>query len=401
MPVAGIIAEYNPLHAGHLLHMERTRERLGTDTAIVCVMSGDFVQRGDFAIVRKHVRAEAAVRGGANLVLELPLPWAVSSAERFAEGGIRTLMAAGIVTHLSFGSECGDAGILQAAAQTLISEKFLPLLREELKQGTSFAASRQTAAEKLLPPQTAAVLKNPNDLLGIEYCKSLLQNHSSIEPLAVPREGAAHDGPMTGGIASASEIRRLLAGGEREKALARMSPAMRDGYLREEHAGRAPAVSETCERAILAKLRMMSQEDCMALDESREGLGNRFYAAARTAATLSDFLNAVKTKRYAYARLRRMVLWAYLGLRPEEFPERPPYLRVLAADDTGCALLRSMRTAASVPILTKPAGVWRMPEPAQRLLQMEACADDLYALAFPDLAAAEGGREWREGPVIL
>lgn len=401
MQVVGMITEYNPLHLGHLLQITRTREALGPDAAVVCVMSGNFVQRGDFAVVRKHIRAEAAVRSGADLVLELPLPWAVSSAERFADGGIRTLIATGLVTHLSFGSECGDTDALQGVARALCSEEFPPLLRRELRKGGSFAASRQSAAEELLSKRQAALLKNPNDILGIEYCKSLLRHGSQIKPLAIPREGAAHDGEPEDGIASAAAIRRLLREGKRDDALARMAPAMREGYLREASAGRAPVFSAVCERAILARLRMMGVKEYAELDEGREGLGNRFYAASRTAATLEELFSAVKTKRYAYARLRRMALWAYLGLTPERIPVKLPYLRVLAADAAGRALLGKMRKSASVPVLTKPADVRRLPEAAQKLFQMEACATDLYTLAIPDLSAARGGSEWREGPVIL
>lgn len=402
MRISGIITEYNPLHAGHTLQIARIRELLGPDTAVVCVMSGNFVQRGDFAVVRKHVRAEAAVKSGANLVLELPLPWAVSSAERFADGGIQALIAAGVVTHLSFGSECGKAGSLQTVAKALCTEEFSPLLQRELKKGSSFAASRQAAAEKMLSQEQAALLKNPNDILGIEYCKSLLRNGSSIEPLAVPREGAAHDGgAAVDGIASASAIRKLLLEGRQDEALASMAPAMREGYLREAAAGRAPVFTATCERAILARLRMMSMEEFLELDEGHEGLGNRFYAAARTAATLGELFSTVKTKRYAYARLRRMVLWAYLGLVPAKMPERLPYLRVLASDAVGCTLLKKMRKAAAVPVLTKPADVRHLSETAQNLFQMEARATDLYTLANPNLSTALGGSEWREGPVIL
>lgn len=138
MGAAGIIAEYNPLHLGHRYQMERTRALLGEKTPIVCVMSGNFVQRGAFAIVRKHVRAEAAVCAGADLVLELPLPWALASAERFARGGVRVLQAAGVVSHLSFGSESGDAPLLMELARGLLHPDFPPLLRQELRSGDSF-----------------------------------------------------------------------------------------------------------------------------------------------------------------------------------------------------------------------------------------------------------------------
>lgn len=401
MPIAGIIAEYDPLHAGHLYQISRVRDLLGADTPIVCAMSGNFVQRGGFAIVRKHVRAEAAVRSGADLVLELPLPWAISSAEGFGLGGAEVLARTGIVTHLAFGSECADAERLKRAAQALGAPEFPDLLRKELAAGDSFAAARQRAVEKIADTGTAGVLGSPNNILGVEYCKALTRLGSEIAPLAILRKGPAHNGGAEGMLASASAIRELLAQGAREDALARMVPAMREGYLREETAGRAPVRLETCERAILARLRSMTAVEFQALDSGNEGLGNRFYAAVRESTGLTELLDVVKTKRYAYSRVRRMALWAYLGLSPAEIPGEIPYLRVLAANETGRALLGKMRKCASTPVLTKPADVRKLDPAAQNLFAWEARATDLYTLGYPDLSAAGGGAEWRINPVMI
>ena len=401
MPIAGIIAEYDPLHAGHLYQISRVRDLLGADTPVVCAMSGNFVQRGGFAIVRKHVRAEAAVRSGADLVLELPLMWAISSAEGFGLGGAEVLARTGIVTHLAFGSECADAERLKRAAQALGAPEFPDLLRKELAAGDSFAAARQRAVEKIADTGTAGVLGSPNNILGVEYCKALARLGSGIAPLAILRKGPAHNGGTEGMLASASAIRELLARGSREDALARMAPAMREGYLREEAAGRAPVRLETCERAILARLRSMTATEFQALDSGNEGLGNRFYAAVRESTGLTELLDAVKTKRYAYSRVRRMALWAYLGLSPAEIPGEIPYLRVLAANETGRALLGKMRKCASAPVLTKPADVRKLGPAAQDLFAREARATDLYTLAYPNLSAAGGGAEWRINPVMV
>ena len=402
MQIAGIITEYNPLHMGHLLQLEQTRQLLGPDTAVICAMSGNFVQRGDFALVRKHARAEAAVRSGADLVLELPLPWAVSSAEGFAGGAVRTLMATGLVTHLSFGSECGDAAVLRETASALLSPEYQAGLRRLLGEGMSYAACRQAVVERLLGPEKAACLARPNDNLGVEYCKALLRHGSPIRPVAIRREGPGHDSQdLTGATASASAVRRLLRDGRREEALARMAPAMRQSYWAEEAAGRAPVRSDACERAILARLRSMTRAEFQALDTGKEGLGNRLYDTARQSATLEELLSAAKTKRYAHARLRRMVLWAWLGLTAEDVPAAPPYLRVLAANAVGRELLGRMRTCAEVPVLTRPTDVRLLSEEARRLFALEVRATDLYTLAYPDLPAAVPGAEWRESPVIL
>ena len=167
MGAAGIIVEYNPLHSGHLRLLEAGRAALGPDTAMVCVMSGNFVQRGDFALLRKHARARAAVESGADLVLELPT--AVSSAEGFAAGGVQALAATGVVEHLLFGSECGDVSALERVAAALLAPSFRDRLREVLPGAVSFAAARQRALTGLLPEEDAALLESPNNILGIEY----------------------------------------------------------------------------------------------------------------------------------------------------------------------------------------------------------------------------------------
>ena len=262
MKIAGIIAEYNPLHGGHTHLMEEIRAQLGADTAIICVMSGDFVQRGDFALVRRRARAMAAVQSGADLVLELPLPWAVSSAERFADGGVQMLAATGIVTHLAFGSECGDAAALMQLAETLHAPELIGSLKEELGSGISFAAARQKAVARLLTAEQAALLENPNNILGVEYCKSIHRHGFAMEPLTVTRKGDAHDSAQVGDVTapSASAIRRLLREGRKEDALALMTPDMEVAYLAEERLGRAPVFMETCERAMLAKLDVPRQQ---------------------------------------------------------------------------------------------------------------------------------------------
>ena len=178
MKTAGIITEYNPLHYGHAFLMQAVRRQYGGDTAIICAMSGDFVQRGDFALVRRQARAEAAVRSGADLVLELPLPWAVSSAEGFARGGIDVLTGTGMLDVLAFGSECGDSAALLRAAKALESPALPPLLKAALAQGDNFAAARQRAVSALLTAEDAALLSSPNNTLGIEYCRALLQSGS-------------------------------------------------------------------------------------------------------------------------------------------------------------------------------------------------------------------------------
>lgn len=399
MAAAGIIAEYNPLHLGHCCQLRRLRALLGEETPVICAMSGNFVQRGDFALLGKHARAEAAVRSGADLVLEIPLSWACAPAERFAQGGVEVLLGTGLVTDLVFGSESADAGAIRSATEALLGPDFPEALRRELAGPHSFAAARQRALAGLIGEEGAEVLSRPNDILAVEYAKALSREGSEVHLVPILRQGAGHD--QDGGeYPSAGSIRRMIQEGRRAEALAAMAPAMRELYEAEEARGRAPVFAAGAERAILAQLRRMGEADFLALDAGGEGLGNRLAAAAREAASLEEVLDRAKTKRYAYSRLRRLALWAYLGLRPETLPARVPYLRPLAMNQRGRALLAEARRRAALPILTKPADVRRLTPEAQAVFRREVLATDLYTLAFPG-DPAPGGAEWREGPRVL
>ena len=396
MQTVGIICEYNPFHTGHAWQIGELRRR-GAE-AVVCCMSGNFVQRGDFAILRKHTRAEAAVRGGADLVVELPLPWALASAEGFAHGGVEVLHATGVVDTLAFGSECADTEAIVRVADALLSDGFAPALKAELERGDSFAAARQRAAARLLGAD-AEVLGNPNDILGVEYSKALRRLGSEIAPLALARMGAAHDGAAAGEFASASEIRtRLLTGAD---ASAYLTDDMSRIYKSESAAGRAPVQTAAAERAILSRLRTMTEEEFAAFDEGNEGLHHRFYDAVRSASNLAELYAAAKTKRYALARLRRLTLAAYLGIFPEMRRNGVPYIRVLAMSEKGKTLLHKMRKTAKLPVVVKSAEGKKMNESVKNLLETEARATDLYTLAYPDLTRSTPGSEWRTNPVIL
>lgn len=397
MRTAGIISEYNPFHRGHAWQIGELRRRLGAETAVVCAMSGSFVQRGDFAVMRTHARAEAAVRGGADLVLELPLPWAIASAEGFAAGGVGVLAATGAVDTLVFGSECGDTETLKAVAAALESESFAAYLRQGLQEGVSFAAAREAAARKLLG-EKAAVLAQPNDILGVEYCKAIARQAAALMPLALPRRGVGHDGGAAEGFASASRIRELLINGACADEF--LTPESAAICARECAAGRAPVTMANAERAILARLRAMREEDFAPFDGG-EGLYHRFYDAVQRETTIDGILAAAKSKRYAYARLRRLLLAAYLGVTPEDIPQRVPYLRVLACNARGRELLRYMKTTAAAPVLTRSADVRRLDTDAQRLFALTARAEEQYTLAYPSLAAAKPGSAWTTDPVIL
>ena len=392
MTVAGIICEFNPLHSGHAYLMAQLRQR-GVD-AVVCAMSGNFVQRGEPALVDKLSRAEMAVSCGADLVLELPTAWAMATAETFAKGGVQLLTMAGC-THIGFGSECGDAALLQRVADTLLSPDLQADIRLELAAGVTYAAARQKAVETRLGA-SAAVLRQPNDTLAVEYLKACRQLEVDITPIVVRRVGAGHDGAPSEGYASATYIRQLVRQGKGASAFSFMPEAAAAVLARELAAGRVTD-SRHVERAILARLRQMTEEEFAAYDGGGEGLYHRVYDAVRRCATVEELLAAVKTKRYPAARLRRLVLAAWLGL--PKAPETVPYARVLAANETGRALLRQMRKAGR-PVLTKAADVAALGPSAEALFRRAAAYSDLYTLAYDDLTQSRPGSDWRLTPVM-
>ena len=397
MEAVGVVAEYNPFHKGHALHLARSWAAAGEDAAVVCVMSGDFVQRGEAASFSKAARAEAACRCGADLVVELPLPWALSSAEGFARGALGLLGALG-ATHLGFGSETGETAPLQELARTLLEEDTIEQIRERMaREGNlSFAAAREQVLTERLG-EKARLLRNPNDILAVEYLKAAAEQRLDLLPLAIRREGAGHDETATGaGPCSASELRRRLQAGE---SLEGEIPAAAEAvYARARAEGRELKDPTMLEIAVLSRLRMLAREAFERLPDGGDGLGLRLWKAVQEEGRLEDIAQAAKSKRYALSRLRRMCLAAALGLDRESAKGLPPYARVLAFNERGQKLLRE-GDASAIPLLAKPAQVRQMGEAAERVFRLGAGAHDLYALGLP--TQERPGEDWRRGPARI
>ena len=398
MKTAGIITEYNPLHYGHAFLMQAVRRQYGGDTAIICAMSGDFVQRGDFALVRRQARAEAADRSGADLVLELPLPWSLSSAEGFARGAVGLLGSLGVVTHLSFGSECGELDPLQRVAEALLDPLLGEDLRAELRSGIPFAAARQQAVARRVGA-LAELLQAPNNILAVEYLKVIYDQRLELHPLTVLRTGAQHDRFAEGNIRSASELRMRIGAGEDVSTF--LPRAAAEICAREKTRGRGPVLPEVLESALLSRLRMLPQTAYSALPGATEGLGNSLYRAAHEEPTLDGVLAAAKSKRYALARIRRMTMCAALGVTAGMDGGTPPYARVLAIGAQGRELLRAIDMRASVPVITKPAAGRSLPGPAGEIFALTADAHDFYVLGCPAREERRCGGDWRASPFVL
>lgn len=386
MDAVGVVCEFDPLHRGH----ERLLRRAGeSGRALVCAMSGNFTQRGGAACVEKFARAEMAVRCGADLVVELPTPWAMATAEKFADGGVSLLAQCGVKT-LYFGSECGDTDALWATAEALLRADVHRAIRLEMDGGLPYAAARQAVLER--ETGLGALLAQPNNTLAVEYLKAIRRRGLAAEAVTVRREDGGHHG-----TASASHIRALLAAGQEAKAFALMPPQAADILGREMKKGLAPADPARLERAILARLRLMNEHDFASYDSGGEGLYRRVYRAVQEGGSLGDILTRATTKRYPTARVRRMLWAVFLGL--EAPGEDIPYVRILAATEAGRRLLRQMQDAG-VPVLTKAADVGRLGPSAEALFTREARRTDVYALACPS-SPLPCGSDWRRTPTMI
>jgi len=332
LKTVGIVCEYNPLHKGHRKQLRFIREAFGDDTAIVCAMSGNFVQRGVPAILDKSLRAEAAVLCGADLVLELPVTRALQSAEGFAAGGVEVLT--GICDTLCFGAETPDRAALMDTAAALLSESFPPLLKAELEKGCSFSAARQAALEKM--GLRSDILQDPNNILAVEYCKAILARNADMEIFPILREGSYHAEIADGENPSATAVRELMLYRHNWKTFV---------------PGNARGIFETAplhtmaagEKAVLYRLRTMTDAEFEALPYGSEGLWRKFMKTCRELSALEDIIAATKSKRYTRTRIDRMIMCAFLGITKEQLEAPVPYTRVLAFSDKGRSLLKEAK----------------------------------------------------------
>ena len=360
--VTGIICEYNPLHLGHKKQLDSIRAA-DPDGIIVCLMSGNYVQRGKPSIVDKSVRAKAAVMAGADLVLELPVTAALSSAEGFACEGVRILSQ--FCTHLCFGAETADTDTLMQTAQALLSSDFPQLLRAELDKGLSFPAARGCALEAM----GLNTVAKPNDILAVEYCKAILRQGSSLIPLPIQRGGDYHDETADPENPSATAVRKLML--ESGMWLDYVPEAVRDCFREAKLHTLAAG-----ERMVLAKLRTMSDAEFEAIPFGSEGLWRKLMHNARRFACLEDVITATKSKRYTRTRLDRMVMCAFLGITEKILQSPAPYVRLLAFNDRGRSLLRQKK--AHFPVVNAGESV------DHPYWELEKRTGNLYALFAAD-----------------
>lgn len=352
--ITGIICEFNPFHSGHKYLIDTVRQN---SDGIVCVMSGNLVQRGEFAVYDKFTRAKTALENGADLIIELPCAYSTLSAGGFAKYAVQILEASGVVDEIAFGAECDNIDKLKETADKI--QKCDSLIKEKLAGGLSYPAARKAAVN-------SDILDTPNNILAVEYIRQ-----TKLPCRAIKRIGKGHDTDDTEYSAS----------------------AIRDGLSLENICS-----LKNCETAVLAKLRTMRCEDFLKLDDVSEGLENRIVDAVRTSVSLEEIYDKIKTKRYTHSRIRRIILRAYLDIT-KDFTSDVPYIRILSFNRKGQDIAALMKKNANLPIISRYSDVKELSEKGRRLFDLECKCTDLYNLGYKKPLPC--GTEQRSKVIIL
>lgn len=385
MRTVGIIAEYNPLHTGHIYHLEKAKEAACADCCVV-VLSGNFVQRGDVACADKYTRAEWAVRAGADLVIEMPSIYAISSAERFALGGVRTLMSTGIVTDLAFGCEESDTDILWELSSLLVEEpeEYKEALHRHLKLGKSYPRSRYDALAQIgVRQELLDALTKPNNILALEYLRALGLYAPGIRPLPVMRAGSSyHSDSLSAEYASANAIRNALFRHDTEAL--RFLPSFVGGAMLYDDS--LPIRPDSIDPFVLYALRRLDADAVRDLPDVTEGIENVIVRAARKEVSYAELLESVKTKRFTLARLRRIGICALLGIDNELIHrtvrnEHSEYLKVLAFNANARGLLSSISKNGTAPLILRNADIAECDPIIRANLKTDALSTDILAIA--------------------
>ncbi len=385
MKTVAIVSEYNPFHSGHFYQIRRIREEFGEDTRIVAIMSGNFTQRGRIAIADKSTRARMAVLSGVNLVLELPFPYSMGSAEFFAEAGVSIAERLGCIDYLSFGSECGDLALLKKAADLMQKEQFLSRFRalEEECQTLGHAQITEAALTEFLG-ESARTLLSPNNILALEYLKALSRIQSDIEPHTVMREGAGYSALEIDEKSihqSATAIREALYAGDID-AIKHIPEAAREVLLKEIEAQAAPCLEEKLSSAVLSHLRLSSPSASCDIQDARGGLYNRLITKSYEAHDISSLAALTETKKFTNARIRRAIWYSFFGVTSSDLKSAPSFTRVLALDSEGQAILHTAKDKARISIVTKPSLPLLCPR-ASREKALADRADAVFQLSKP------------------
>ena len=398
MKIAGVVAEYNPFHNGHKYQVEQMRKSGATHT--VAVMSGNFVQRGEFAIASKWLRAKTAVMNGIDLVIELPSSYALLSAQGFAQSAVYILNALGCVDELYFGCECGDVDRIKSISKAMLSDEFSHKLSDFISNGISYPTAVEKAVCEIVGESYNNELKMPNNLLATEYVNALTKFNSSIEPRAIERVGVEHDSVGSSGeFMSASAIRQSLKNQGLEAVCNFVPTSAYEAMKLANKDGKSPCDYGKLELAFLAKLRALSVEDFRAVPDVSEGLENIIFDAIKSSKSVEEIIEKIKTKRDTHSRIRRIIMRSFLGLTADYSTPPPPYARILALNERGREIIKKAKESASIPIITKSAHILKLEDDfARKLFSKENELTDIFSLSYPEISPC--GAEFTENLYI-
>lgn len=358
----GVICEFNPFHNGHKYLLKMAKQL--TNEPVIAIMSGSFTQRGEVTITDKFARAKSALQNGADLVLELPTVYAVANAQKFAQCGTLIASSFSCANHLAFGCETDNANLLVTAANSIDNTDVQKKINEKMQNGDYYPRAFESAVREVLSNDIADILTTPNNILAVEYIRSL--SDSKVRPLPIKRIGTEHDSTTPNGtIASASHIRTLARSG---KSFFDFMPCGLEHIT----------FSENLERAILYKLRSMSTSDFAQLPDVNEGLENRIFDAVKLCSSVDEIISTIKTKRYTHARLRRIIICALLGITKDLQSTPVEYVRVLGFTESGSSLLKT----CTLNVVTSASGGIKLGGNTAKLLKKDIFATDISSLAY-------------------
>lgn len=384
MNITSIIAEYNPFHNGHKYHIETARKITNADY-IIAVMSSSFVQRGDCAIYNKWIRTKAALLGGADMVIELPVIYSTASAENFARGAVKIIELTGIADKIAFGAETESIELIKTTASILNSQtdEFKAALKKALNNGLSFPAARAEAIS-YINYNCADILNSPNNILAIEYLKALLLFNSDIAPCLVHRTASEYNSEeILGSIASATAVRRAI---KENQANLIKNTVPHDCF--ELYKNEQPVFPDSFSDALAYKLRVMTPSEIDKISGISEGLENRIIKTVGKYSNISDICTQLKTKRYTYTRIMRVLFHILLDItKTQEDMFSPikfePYIRVLGFRKSAEPLVKELSQKAAAPVIMNiNKDEHRLSEKQRLLLDLEKKATDIYFLPF-------------------
>ena len=383
MIVSAVICEFNPFHNGHLYLINKMREQ--GSTHVVAIMSGNYTQRGDPAIIDKQMRARIAMECGVDLVVELPVPFAVASAERFASAGVGIINGMGCIDNLYFGAECTKQDILTKICTVLNKDEIVSLVKNEMKRGVTYAVAVSNVVKSFLGQSAADELRKPNNILAVEYIKALMRLNSNIKPVPIKRISVDHDGTFTNeNMASASYIRSSILS---EEDISKFVPSECMRIITEEiRQSRCPVTAKAFERELFIRLRGMTCEQLKNIAEVGEGIENKILSSANNTCSYNDLINNVKSKRYTHARLRRILLYVLLGIDKQIQSKMPEYIKVIGFNRRGAQVLKRIKSDGTFPIITKVSEQKRINNQSQlTLLTKEKEVDNIYNALMPKI----------------